>query len=196
MRVDYGGYGRIAALFVAASLILGWGAAVRAQSAANAPEAHAFTPPPRSIADITAILDREKPDPAKIAEAKQRADAQPPSGASDVELQKFYSSRGEAADNLGRSQQAITDFGKAVDLAQRNQANDPITYAQALSNTARANRKAGNTQAALQLYAQEADIVQRVGQKLGMLFTVYEGNASDAFDALTFYDWRPGELCP
>ena len=180
MRVDYGGYGRIAALFVAASLILGWGAAVRAQSAANAPEAHAFTPPPRSIADITAILDREKPDPAKIAEAKQRADAQPPSGASDVELQKFYSSRGEAADNLGRSQQAITDFGKAVDLAQRNQANDPITYAQALSNTARANRKAGNTQAALQLYAQEADIVQRVGQKLGMLFTVYEGNALEA----------------
>ena len=84
MRVDYGGYGRIAALFVAASLILGWGAAVRAQSAANAPEAHAFTPPPRSIADITAILDREKPDPAKIAEAKQRADAQPPSGASDA----------------------------------------------------------------------------------------------------------------
>ena len=74
MRVDYGGYGRIAALFVAASLILGWGAAVRAQSAANAPEAHAFTPPPRSIADITAILDREKPDPAKIAEAKQRAE--------------------------------------------------------------------------------------------------------------------------
>jgi hypothetical protein len=34
----------------------------------------AFVAPPRTIADITAILDREKPDEAKIAERKANAD--------------------------------------------------------------------------------------------------------------------------
>src|SRR5580704_4853448 len=33
----------------------------------------AFVAPPRTIADITAILDREKPDEAKIAERKANA---------------------------------------------------------------------------------------------------------------------------
>ena len=34
-----------------------------------------FVAPPRTIADITAILDSEKPDPAKIAQRKATADA-------------------------------------------------------------------------------------------------------------------------
>jgi hypothetical protein len=33
-----------------------------------------FVPPPRTITDITAILDREKPDPAKIAQRRAAAD--------------------------------------------------------------------------------------------------------------------------
>ncbi len=42
----------------------------------NAGPVHAgFVAPPRTIADITAILDKERPDPAKIAELK--ADAEP-----------------------------------------------------------------------------------------------------------------------
>jgi CHAT domain-containing protein/tetratricopeptide (TPR) repeat protein len=165
---------------LALSLPLWDSSPVRAQAAGNAPEAQAFTPPPRSIADITAILDREKPDPAKVAEQKSRADAQPPSGASDVDLQKFYSARADAAENLGRQQQAIADFTKAVELAERNQANDQLTYAQALASLARANRRAGNNQTALKLNAQVAEIIQRISQKMGMLFTIDEGNALDA----------------
>ena len=42
----------------------------------------AFVAPPRTIADITAILDSEKPDDAKIAERKAHADATPPADAS------------------------------------------------------------------------------------------------------------------
>src|SRR5208282_6007831 len=99
------GFGQAAlrAMLGAAVLSLGlWDSAPAWAQAAggNVPEAQAFTPPPRSIADITAILDRQKPDPAKVAEASKRADAQPPSGASDVDLQKFYSDRAQAADNL------------------------------------------------------------------------------------------------
>jgi CHAT domain-containing protein len=179
------GFGQAAFRFVVGAAILGLGAWMAApawsqSNAGNAPEAQAFTPPPRSIADITAILDSEKPDPVKVAAAQQSAAAQPPAGASDSDLQKFYSARAQAADNLGRQQQAIADYSKALELAGRNQANDPITYAQALSNLGRSNRRAGNTQVALQLYAQEADVVQKSGQKLGMLFTVYEGNALNA----------------
>jgi len=196
MRGKNLGFGRMTFRFVLGAAVLGfsaWAAApALSQSAGNAPEAQAFTPPPRSIADITAILDREKPDPAKVAAAQQRVAAQPPSGASDVELQKFYSTRADAANDLGRQQQAIADYTKAVELAERNSANDQLTYAQALSNLARANRRAGNTQAALKLYAQVADIIQRISQKMGMLFTIYEGNALDAArsgDFATADDW-------
>ncbi|MGA2088734.1 MAG: tetratricopeptide repeat protein, partial [Stellaceae bacterium] len=197
MRGKSLGFGRTAFRFMLGAAMLGFGVwaaapALSQSTAGNAPEAQAFTPPPRSIADITAILDREKPDPAKIAEASKRADAQPPAGASDVELQKFYSTRADAANDLGRQQQAIADYTKAVELAERNSANDQLTYAQALSNLARANRRAGNTQAALKLYAQVADIIQRISQKMGMLFTIYEGNALDAArsgDFATADDW-------
>src|SRR5260221_9418555 len=45
-------------------------------SASAAPAA--FVAPPRTIADIAAILDSEKPDPAKIEAIRAAADAAPP----------------------------------------------------------------------------------------------------------------------
>ena len=81
MRLKSFGFGRAAFRFVpAAALIFGAWAAAPAWSQSppqtgNAPEAQAFTPPPRSIADITAILDSEKPDPVKVAAAQQSAAA-------------------------------------------------------------------------------------------------------------------------
>ena len=41
-----------------------------------------FVAPPRTISDITAVLDSERPDPAKINELRAKADAQPPAGLS------------------------------------------------------------------------------------------------------------------
>jgi hypothetical protein len=45
--------------------------------------------PPRSIQDITAILDSEHPDPNKLQERTALAEATPPAGASREQLAKF-----------------------------------------------------------------------------------------------------------
>ena len=67
----------------------------------------AFVPPPRTIGDITAILDSETPDPDKIAKAKAEADAQPPTGDSRRDLAWFYYTRGSARAQLGRLKDSI-----------------------------------------------------------------------------------------
>src|SRR5262245_56577847 len=54
----------------------------------------AQTAPPRTIADITAILNREKPDPQVLARKRAAAQAQPPDGLSPADLAKFYYDRG------------------------------------------------------------------------------------------------------
>ena len=69
--------------------------------AAAAPAA--FVAPPRTIADIAAILDSEKPDPQKIEKIRAAADAQAPSGLARDKLARFYYERGQARSSLGRS---------------------------------------------------------------------------------------------
>ena len=87
-----------------------------ANSASAAPTA--FVAPPRTIADITAILDSEKPDPEKIAAIKAAADAAPPAGASREKLAKFYYDRGNARAALGRLSDAIVDANKALEMGR------------------------------------------------------------------------------
>ena len=73
-----------------------------------------FVAPPRTIADITAILDNEKPDEAKIAARKAQADATPPSDLSGAKLAQFYYDRGAARALLGRNKEAVADeIGRA-----------------------------------------------------------------------------------
>ena len=76
-----------------------------------------FVPPPRSIGDITAILDQQKPDPAKVAAAQAFVSQEPPAGAEPSALVEFYFQRSLAANNLGRAQQQLDDAKKAVELA-------------------------------------------------------------------------------
>lgn len=71
--------------------------------------------PPRSIADITAILDQEKPDPAKRAKREADANAEPPAIQGEA-LGKFYFQRCQARAALGRANEAIADCEKAVSL--------------------------------------------------------------------------------
>src|SRR3984893_5479069 len=52
-----------------------------------------FVAAPRTIADITAVLDNEKPDPAMLAKLKADADSQPGKQSS---LADFYLDRGTA----------------------------------------------------------------------------------------------------
>ena len=73
-----------------------------------------FVAPPRTIADITAILDQEKPDEAKIAERKAAAGATPPANASSAKLAQFYYDRGSARALLARNKEALADGLQAL----------------------------------------------------------------------------------
>ena len=77
-----------------------------------------YVAPPRTITDITAILDSEKPDAAKIAKRKAEADAAPPAKASRAALAHFYYDRGNARSSLGRLREALADAEKAVEVAR------------------------------------------------------------------------------
>ena len=77
-----------------------------------------FVAPPRTIKDITAILDEEKPDPVKLAKLQGKADAQPPSGVTKRDLAWFYFLRAHGRDQLGRLKDAIADIEKGLEVAQ------------------------------------------------------------------------------
>jgi CHAT domain-containing protein len=77
-----------------------------------------FVAPPRTIADITAILDQEKPDPEKIAARKAEADALPPADAAPAALAQFYYDRTAARALLDRNQDALADALKSLDAAK------------------------------------------------------------------------------
>jgi CHAT domain-containing protein len=74
----------------------------------------AFVAPPRTIADITAILDSEKPNEAKIAERKANADETPPVNATPARLAQFYYDRGAARALLARNKDALADGLQAL----------------------------------------------------------------------------------
>ena len=75
-----------------------------------------FVAPPRTVADITAILDRQKPDPAKRAASTARADSQPAAGLAPQDLADFYFQRSLAALEIGRAQQSLDDVKKAYEI--------------------------------------------------------------------------------
>lgn len=79
-----------------------------------APVTPVFVAPPRTIADITAILDSEKPDEAKIAARKASAEAAPPANASPEKLAQFYYDRGNARALLARNNDALADGLQAL----------------------------------------------------------------------------------
>ena len=79
-----------------------------------------FVPPPRTITDITAILDRQRlADPEGAARARARADQPPPSTTNAATLAEFYYQRGLAAREIGRTSQEIDDLTAALDWAER-----------------------------------------------------------------------------
>jgi CHAT domain-containing protein len=73
-----------------------------------------FVAPPRTIADITSVLDNEKPDPATAAKLKADADNEP---GRNADLAQFYYDRGNARALLGRNVEALTDGEKALAAA-------------------------------------------------------------------------------
>lgn len=89
-----------------------------AAGAVAAPLQPVFVAPPRTIADITAILDSEKPDAAKIAKRKADAEMSPPKNASASALAQFYYDRGNARALLARNKDALADGLAALAVAK------------------------------------------------------------------------------
>jgi CHAT domain-containing protein/tetratricopeptide (TPR) repeat protein len=75
-----------------------------------------FVAPPRSIADIAAVLDSEKPDAATLAKLKADADKEP-RGLSGDALAEHYFDRATARSVLGRTDDAIADAEKGAAIA-------------------------------------------------------------------------------
>src|ERR1700694_1599574 len=70
-----------------------------------------FVAPPRTIADIAAVLDNEKPDPATLAKLKAAADDAP---GTQPDLAELSYARGNARALLGRNMDALADGEKAL----------------------------------------------------------------------------------
>jgi CHAT domain-containing protein len=120
-------------------------------------------PPPRSVTDIAAILDQEKPDLAKISTQTRAADAQPAPGTSGANLARFYASRAAAAAALGRVAQSITDLQIAIDIARPAARTDaPSEGYLALLNLLRSiQSRAGNSGEAIVLSKQIIALTER-----------------------------------
>jgi hypothetical protein len=65
-------------------------------------------PPPRSMADVLAVLDQYKPDPQKVSRLKAEVAKPPPQTTDRVDLFRFYFARAEAAGQLGMVTQLFT----------------------------------------------------------------------------------------
>ena len=128
----------------------------------------AFVAPPRTIADITAILDQEKPDPAKRAKTESDAEAKPPAGNPSA-LGQFYYRRAQARATLGRVNEAIADCLKAIESGG-DYVNEVSRYEQYLESQ---YRSAGDFKKAIELSQRRARRFEEIPHNKGRLFNIY-----------------------
>lgn len=76
--------------------------------------------PPRTIQDITALLDQYKPDPKRAEAARAKASEQPPVAADAAALALFYRERSRAAHQIGLVDQRIADLRMARGYARES----------------------------------------------------------------------------
>lgn len=74
--------------------------------------------PPRTIHDITALLDQYQPEPEKIEALKAQLNAEPPRIDNRIELAQFFAQRAAAAEALGMSDRQIADLRRAAEFAK------------------------------------------------------------------------------
>ena len=109
-----------------------------------------FVAPPRTISDITAILDGEKPDPALIERLKATANGVPTGKELRAELSQFYFERSAARSQLGRLAEAIVDANKGIEVGRG--AIDARAMAQLTQLVALEYVYAGDLKQALDVY--------------------------------------------
>ncbi len=145
-------------------------AATAAALAAKAPSS--LVAPPRTISDITAILDQQKPDPAKVAELAATADAEPQKNLKGLDLAAFHYKRGQARTLLGRDSDALADAELAVTLGK---GEDVSTYGRYEQFLARRLREAGEHKRADAITLKQ--MATFANQSKGRLFGLHLGQA-------------------
>ena len=111
-----------------------------------------FLPPPRTIADIAAILDNERPNPETLAKLKADADAEPATRLAASSLVEFYYERGEARTLLGRNVDAISDAETALTIAGKSV--EPRLKQRIRQFAALRRQDAGDLRAAIAIFQQ------------------------------------------
>lgn len=139
--------------------------------------APALAAPPRSIADIVAILEQEKPDPAKRARFIAQAEATEPPGLDPRERSRFLFDRGQAAAQIGRPEAALKDAAEAVRLADQVGA-DSYRMAQLQASMTRA---LGNLQGAFDIYVAHAERMDKSRMR-GRAINAYRSAAMMALE--------------
>lgn len=88
-----------------------------------------FTPPPRNIKDILAILEEtSQKESEDMKEAKRIADSPLPQNAGDKELLDLYVARSSARFRLGLFRQALDEGKEMVNLAEKLNISVPDAY--------------------------------------------------------------------
>ena len=120
---------------------------------------------PRSVADITSLLDQYQPDPAQVAEHRAVLARDLPAGAGALAQQNFYLKRAYAAQALGLVASQLADLRRAAALVRGSEDEWPITRDIFLAEIS-----AGNFANALKLNEQT---ISMVGSIRGRLPAVY-----------------------
>jgi len=139
--------------------------------------APALAAPPRSIADIVAILDQEKPDPTRRAKLIAEAEAAEPPGLDARQRSRFLFERAQAAAQIGRPEAALQDGLLAMQLAEQVGA-DSYRMAQLVASMTRIT---GQLQQAFDIYAKYAEQMDK-SRTRGRAINAYRSAAMMALD--------------
>jgi CHAT domain-containing protein len=124
--------------------------------------------PPRTVADVTAILDQQKPDPSRAEQLRTAADAAVPDNLKGLQLADFYFKRGQARAQLGRNDEALADAELAVSNGKTADYGSVLSrYEQFLT---RRLRDAGQQKRANEISAKQVAFFSAKGK--GRLFTL------------------------
>ena len=133
------------------------------------------SPPPRSIADVLAVLDQYRPDPEKVSRLKAEVAKQPPQTSDRVDLFRFYFARGEAAGQLGMVTQQLADLRMAREFIS---SGDPQLWS-IYTQIGQAEMQAGNFSAAMKMWDEAPSAAALGGQKVAAWASV--STAASAF---------------
>ncbi len=126
--------------------------------------------PPRTVSDISAILDQQKPDPAEIARQTAVADAAVPAGLKGADLADFHYKRAQGRALLGRSD-ALGDAELAVNNATSDDYNNRGSRYEQLFM--RLLRQAGEHKRANALLTKQVTTFSNAKGGKGKLFGLY-----------------------